>query len=469
MTSSSDPTGADADSDWRPHHDRAVALKSGPEAEAEARAAADAAPDNAACQFVLGWVMQNGGKLSEARAAYQAAINLDPADARPRNNLGNVLRGLGDYDAALDAANETLRLKPNHGGAWLTRGDACKALGRVEDALVAYKTGHIQAPDDLELAYGLADLLLATGDYANGWRAYEARWALNRMGGELTRRRAEAEAVGALWDGTPLPDATVLVMAEQGLGDTLQFCRFVPALKEVFRTVCVEVQAPLVPLLASGLDGVDRLTVRGETPPVHDRLVPMMSVPGHLGITLATLPAKVPYIKAPSGHVVKWAALGRDLQGKTVGLVWAGSADHAGDHHRSLALSDLAPVLDVPGVSFVSLQVGPGRDQIGTVGRRVMDAGHLFESFADTAGAMLNLDLVITVDTATAHLAGALGKPVWTLVPAAPDWRWLFDRDDSPWYPSMRLYRQEPRDDGWGAAVARIAADLAAFVDGGDA
>jgi len=442
------------DNPWQPHLDKAIALKQGDEAEAEARAAIATAPDKPDCLFTLAWVLQNAGKLEQARDAYTAAIELDAHDPRFWNNLGNVLRGLGAYEDALRAASETLRLKPNHPGAWLTRGDACKALGRLEDALVAYKTGHIQTPDHIELAYGLADVLLTTGDFENGWKAYEARWRLNRMGDDLTARYALANR----WTGQSFDGKTLLVMSEQGLGDTLQFCRYLPLIKALGGQVIFEVQKPLESLMVD-IIGADDVIARGDPVPDHDFLIPLLSIPGVLGTTMATIPARIPYLKVPSGHVVKWAALRRDLKGMKVGLVWAGGTDHAGDRRRSLSLTDLAPVLDIEGISFVSLQVGPPKNDLETASRTIIDAGAQFKDFSDTAGALMHLDLIISVDTSVAHLAGALGKPVWTLIPSAPDWRWMQDCADTLWYPTMTLYRQQPNQT-WKPVVESIANDL---------
>jgi hypothetical protein len=266
------------------------------------------------------------------------------------------------------------------------------------------------------------------------------------------------------WDGSPLDGRTILVHAEQGLGDTMQFLRYVPLVRRRGGRVILVCQPPLMRLL-SRVPGIERLVAWGEPLPEYDVQVPLMSLPGLFGTTLETVPAEVPYLDAEPALVEAWRHRLGSYAGFQVGIVWQGNPRFRFDRLRSIPLAQFAPLARVPGVHLLSLQKGPGRDQLAALPGSfpVTDLGHQLDettgAFLDTAAVMKNLDLVITSDTVAAHLAGALGVPVWVALHDVPDWRWLLDREDSPWYPTMRLFRQT-RPGQWEEVFERIAAAL---------
>ncbi len=253
-----------------------------------------------------------------------------------------------------------------------------------------------------------------------------------------------------------LKGKSVLLFAEQGLGDTLQFIRYAPLVKQRGGTVIVQCQRLLLRLLST-CAGIDRLVPEGDEPPPFDVQAPLLTLPGIFRTTVASIPAKVPYLRAGRVLSAHWQEQLRGVTGFRVGIAWQGNPDHAMDRRRSLPLQLFAPLAELPGVRLVSLQKGPGRDQLTALGERlgVLDLTDRLEDFADTAALVSNLDLVITVDTAVAHLAGALGIPVWLTLPHIPDWRWLLGRGDSPWYPTMRLFRQSTWGD-WPGVFDRL-------------
>jgi hypothetical protein len=301
---------------------------------------------------------------------------------------------------------------------------------------------------------------LAVGNFKDGWREYEWRW--------LCPDFPRPASIQPRWDGKPLKGRRLLVVAEQGLGDTLQFIRYVPMLERQVGQCAVQVQQSLVPLFTQA--GFRGLVARGENLPQHDVHVPLLSLPGFFGTTLETIPSKVPYLSADPQHVAAWRNVLGESDNVRVGIAWQGSATHRSDRFRSIALTQFAP-LALPGVELVNLQKGAGREQLAEATHtfRVRDLGpHVDEAhgaFVDTAAIMTNLDLVVTSDSAVAHLAGALGVAVWVALPLGADWRWLLEREDSPWYPTMRLFRQSELDH-WPDVFRRIAAALGQQLQG---
>jgi glycosyl transferase family 9 (putative heptosyltransferase) len=288
-------------------------------------------------------------------------------------------------------------------------------------------------------------LLLLLGRFEEGWRKYE--W----------RRRASTRGVrpldGEYWDGGPLAGRAILLVAEQGAGDTLQMLRYVPRIVAQGASVKLMLPRSLQRLEGDALAAAS-LHAQDEAPPPYDCWAQLMSLPGLLGATEANIPAPIPYLRAPAT-----ARRGFAGEGRAVGLAWAGNPEHENDHNRSIPFARLAPLLALDDARWFSLQVGPrATDIAGASG--ITDLAPLLQDFGDTAAAIDALDLVITVDTSVAHLAGALGKPVWLLLPHVPDWRWLLDRADTPWYPTMRLFRQARRGD-WDEVIGRVAAELA--------
>ncbi len=301
--------------------------------------------------------------------------------------------------------------------------------------------------------------MLTQGRLAEGWREYEWRSQCQEFGNRWFSQ--------PLWDGTPLGDKGLLVHAEQGLGDTLQFIRYQPLLKQHCSNVIVEVQAPLLPILE--LAGFSGLVGRQTPLPPFDVQVPILSLPGILKTTLDNLPTRVPYLRARENLVAHWRRELSGVRSLKVGIVWQGSPTYAEDRYRSIPLSWFAVLAQVPGVQLYSLQKGPGSEQLqGLDGRfSVIDLGSRADNetgaFMDTAAIMKNLDLVITSDTASAHLAGALGVPVWVALRISPDWRWLIEGESSPWYPTMRLFRQTEFEN-WRPVFDRMAAALRSMV-----
>ena len=411
-------------------------------------------------------LMQRGGtqyKLGDSEAALadlRAAAALRPDHAATLTNLGLALETSDQLEAALDHCDRALAVDPGELDAWVNRGVVLHRMRRFADALACFDHVAARRPDDANADYNASLIHLAQGDYAKGWARHEARWRTDNL------RAAARGFAQPLWRGEAIaPGQTILLHAEQGLGDTLQFCRYVP-LVAAKADVVLEVPAPLVRLLG-GLPGVRVVVAQGDVLPAFDLQCPLLSLPLAFGTTVKTIPGTVPYLKAEPKAVAVWRRKLKPLEGRRVGLVWAGRARansaslHAVDRRRSMKLADFAPLAEVPGVAFVSLQKGPDVEQVRPTpaGMVLHDWTEELEDFADTAALVAALDLVITVDTSVAHLAGALGKPVWVLNRFDACWRWLDGRADSPWYPSARLFRQRVAGD-WGTVVAEVAAAL---------
>jgi len=336
--------------------------------------------------------------------------------------------------------------KPDHIEARTNLGNSLLALGRPEEAIRCYRRTLDDDPDSVEAHWNLGVANLLLGRFEEGWKGHEWRF-----------RQKDARArqfPQPMWDGSPLRGRSILLHSEQGLGDTLQFVRYAPLVKQRGGHVILECQEPLYRLLA-GVRGVDRLIARGRPLPRFDCHAPLLSLPGIFRTTLATLPGKVPYIRVAREEVGRWhrtieARMGA-RSGLKVGLTWAGNPGHKNDRNRSLPAHELAALAGLDEVVFFGLQKGSA----GGCGLDTIDLLEPASDFLDTAAILLNLYLLISVDTSVAHLAGALGKPVRTLLPFAPDWRWMLGRDDSPWYPSMKLYRQIRRKD-WAEVLERV-------------
>jgi Flp pilus assembly protein TadD len=412
-------------------------------------------PRNAAALSNLGLALQRVGRHEEALANYDRAIALTPAYPEALYNRGNALRELNRLDEALASYDDALVHRPTYVEAHVNRGRTLRGLGRPEEAIAAYDRALQLRPGlpAAELNQGFARLTI--GDFAGGLPQLEARWREEQMAG--TQRSFAAP----LWDGRePLQGATLLLHAEQGFGDTIHFCRYVPLLAARGARVVLEAQPVLVPLLRT-LDGVASVVPRGERLPDVDFHCPLMTLPLVCGTRLESIPAAPAYLRAEEGRVAAWQnRLGprRHAQGGTrIGLVWSGSTGHRNDRNRSLPLSSLT-ALFTPEREFVSLQKEVREADLETLRARadcVRSFGDELTDFADTAALVSCVDLVIAVDTAGAHLAGALGRPLWLLLPFAADWRWLLGRRDSPWYPTARLFRQ-PRPGDWASVIAEV-------------
>ena len=427
------------------------------EAEASYRTALRLRPDYWEAHANLGSTLRQLNRLDEAEASLGTALRLKPDLAEAHNGLGNIRLSRGDAAGAEASHRTAQRLKPDYAEAHSNHGDDLLTLGRLAEAEESYRTALSLKPDFPDGHYNLGHFLLLAGRLSEGWAEYEWRIAAHGVG----RRDFTAPQ----WNGEALGGRTLLLHAEQGFGDTLQFCRYVPLIAGHARLV-LEVQAPLLRLL-SGLPGVDCIVAQGDKLPAFDVHCPLLSVPRLLGTTLDTIPGKTPYLTADRQDAAAWHRRLASLDGLKIGLVWAGGIrpeqplTAISDARRSMALDRLAPLADIDGVSFVSLQKGEPAAQAARPPRGMVlhDFTADLRDFADTAALIDALDLVISVDTAVAHLAGALGKPVWLLNRFLPCWRWLLERDDSPWYPTLRQFRQPVAGD-WDSVIAAVKAAL---------
>ncbi len=328
-------------------------------------------------------------------------------------------------------------------------------LGRYDELLAGFRRTIELAPGFAEARWNHALTLLLLGDLARGWAEYEWRWRWEGFSEPVRPFRLP------LWDGGNLAGKTILLHAEQGIGDTLQFIRYVPWVAECGGRVIVEVQ-PSVVRLARRIAGISEVIARGEPLPDFDAHLPIMSLPRVFGATMATIPNRVPYLSADATATEIWRArLAQDGVGLRIGLAWAGSASHTHDRWRSIPLSALARLGEAAGILLYSLQVGPAAEQANprSTPMKLIDHTAHLSDFSETAALIANLDLVISVDTAVAHLAGAMGKRTWILLPPTPDWRWLLDRADSPWYPTVRLFRR-PRGQTWDTVIQEVVGEL---------
>ena len=421
------------------------------EAEQACREALRLKRGDAEALQALGHALTDNGHYQEALTAYQEAARTKPDLPDVLNNLGTALHHANRLeDAARTLVRATVR-SPRDPGAFINLSSISRDLGRFDEAETQLTTALRLAPSDPRALYNQALLRLLLGRFDSAWAGWEARFAAGAVPArQLTR---------PVWRGEPLAGRTLLINAEQGLGDTIQFCRYTfPSDGQVI----LEVQ-PRIARLVAGRPGMPRIVSAGEALPDHDLTCPLLSLPAIYRTTIETIPSTCPYLFAEMDRAEQWRErLGS--HGFRVGIAWQGNPARREDMGRSIGLAHYLPLMRVPGVRLISLQTHHGMEQM-TPTARVEMPEHGFDSgpdgFIDTAAVMMNLDLVITSDTAVAHLAGALGRPVWVALRAVPDWRWMMGREDSPWYPSMRLFRQTKRDD-WGSVFAAMSAALAA-------
>jgi Tfp pilus assembly protein PilF len=454
------------------------------DAEAPCRAALALAPDDAELHFTLGTALLARGAAACAQASLGRALALDPSHASALNNLGHALRLLGRHSAAAAAYQRALLLRPEHPGirnnlgavllalqrpgeaiahleaalslqpdyaeACNNLGGALLALDRAPEALVWFRRAAALAPELAEARLGEALALLSTGDFQAGWRAYEARW-------EVPELRDTAPASDRpQWRGeTDIAGRTILLHAEQGLGDMIQFARYAPLLRRRGARVVFQAPTSLHGLLAPLADHL--IGPEGPLPP-HDVVCPLMSLPLAFATTLTTIPAEHPYLHGDPALIAAWRRRLGPASGLRVGIAWSGSADHPEDAQRSIPLARMLTALRRPGIELHGVQTDVSPTDRAAHGA-VTDHADALDDFSATAALLACMDLVISVDTSVAHLAGAIGRPVWLLLQANADFRWLRQRTDSPWYPGMRLYRSIVGDD-WGPVLAAIGDDL---------
>jgi tetratricopeptide (TPR) repeat protein len=396
---------------------------------------------------------------AEALEHFRGALELRGDSAIAFNLLAIAQLALFRHEDACASWRMSMQCDPSLDEAYANLGLTLADLGRHEQAMRVYDQGLRVAPTSVDLRMNRALTLLSLGNFEQGWREYERRWEMPdfKPGG---RRFACPR-----WIGEPLGGKSIIIWHEQGFGDSIQFIRYARLLAGLGAKVIAEVPKPLRRLMDSA-PGVERLITPDDPPPPADFHCAMMDLPQRFGTTLDTIPADVPYLMPDADLVAKWQeALGDSGEMVRVGIAWRGQPLHRRDRERSVSLQQFAPLAKVKGVHFYSLQKGEGAEQVRSAPPDfpLTDLGPRLSDFAETAAVLASLDLLISVDTALVHLAGALGKPVWTLLAYAPDFRWLLQRDDSPWYPTMRLFRQ-PAFHAWPPVFERVAAALTKFV-----
>jgi len=454
-----------------------------------AQRAVAADPQAAAARYAEGRVWEAAGRHADAESAYRRAVALDPRHARAHNNLGVVLHLQGRLDEALTCYRRAIEIEPsqpeaNQNYAAIVRDTAAREaairgyvaqtqanpsdaaafnhlanlyvqLGRYEDARRSFDRALLLDPERAEAHFARAQLLLLLGEYAEGWKEYEWRWRIGAFDAPARRFREP------MWNGERIPGATLLIHGETGLGDMLQFVRYARlAAERSGARVVLECPAPLEPLLR-GVDGVAEIVEQGTALPRFDAHVPLIRLPAVFATTLDTVPWNGPYVRADPARARRWGEFFPADGRLRVGLVWAGNPGHWGDRDRTIPADALAPLAAVQGAAFYSLQkTAPGAQAPARpAGLELIDLGSRFADFSDTAAAASHLDVVLSADTSMAHLAGAMGRPVWVMLAYFAEWRYLLGRDDSPWYPTMRLFRQATPGD-WPGVAARVAHEL---------
>lgn len=388
-------------------------------------------------------------RYDEALASYDRAIVCQPTHAGAHYNRGTTLHEMRRHDEALASYDRAIALQPDYTEAFSNRGATLWELKRHDEALASYDRAIALQPNFPEAHWNAASLRLLTGDFERGWAEYEWRWKYKTMA------RAMRNFARAQWGGEPIVGKTILLHSEQGLGDAIQFCRYAPLVAARGARVILEVDRRLQELMSS-LDGVAQVLSLGAALPEFGVHCPLLSLPRAFHTLLETIPSRTPYLRAPSERVMKWNTRLGPKHGLRVGLIWSGNPAHHRDQVRSIELSTLAPLLDAD-AKFFSLQKDARPADAAALAKRgdVIQIADELNDFSDTAAVMAQLDLIISVDTSTVHLAGALGRPVWILLPYLPDWRWLLDRDTSPWYPTARLFRQDETR-RWDSVIPRV-------------
>ncbi|NDV22556.1 tetratricopeptide repeat protein [Desulfovibrio sp. JC022] len=395
-------------------------------------------PDDPVLLGNLGVALRAQEKFKAAEVCYRRSIAVKPDNPGTWSNLGNVLRRLGRLKESVACHRRAIELDRKFIDAYYNLGLVLQDMGKLDEAIRLFNHCLKFKPDDDRINWDKSLALLAKGDFINGFELYEYRWKRE----ELVVRHFRQP----LWDGSPLNGKTIFIYAEQGFGDTLNFCRYIPLVAEAGGRVVFECQPELVSLL-QGMDGIAEIVSGGDKLPEFEVQIPLISLPRILKHDMDSIPRECPYLIPPAQagfpvHVPDGTKF-------KIGIVWAGKPTHKNDHNRSVSIENFLPFAELPGVSLYSLQKGPEtrqRDEFGC-GVLVRDLGSGCEDFADTAKIMGQLDLIITVDTSVAHLAGALNLPVWVAIPYNPDWRWMRKRKDSPWYSSMTLFRQKKPGD----------------------
>jgi len=418
-------------------------------------------PPSSALLRSLGMALSRLGRFDDAARCHNEALDLAPDDPATLTALGDLLQQRDRIDDAEACYRAALQVAPERADTLGNLGAALYRLGRPDEAISCYHAALRLAPELPELHDNLGRALLLSGQLAEGWEEHEWRWRTRESVREAQRFAEPA------WNGEKLGDRVLLLHAEQGFGDAIQFCRYAPLVGATARVV-LEAPRELVRLFA-GLPNIEHTVAQGDALPGFDAHCPLLSLPRACRTTLETIPRDVPYLAAAPQAVAAWRQRLDGLDGLRVGLAWAGRPTQGADRRRSIAFERLAPLGRVPGVALVSLQTGAASAQAATPppGMTIHDWTAALQDFADTAALIEALDLVIAVDSAIVHLAGALGKPVWLLNRFDTCWRWLQQRTDSPWYPSLRQFRQS-RSGDWEPVIAEVAVALTRRAGGDD-
>jgi tetratricopeptide (TPR) repeat protein len=411
-------------------------------------------PDLADAYYNLGKAFWEEGQCDGAMTYYQKALQLNPNSAETYNNLGFCLQAKGHPEKALVYFQRAIGLNPHFAEAYYNLALYYHDRNLPDEAVEYYRKAVENKPDFVNAHWNMACALLLAGKFEQGWKEYEWRW-------KLKDHRGRTFPSSALWDGSDISGRTVLLHAEQGFGDAIQFIRYAPLVAERGARVIVQCPEEVVSLFRT-VKGVAQVFSERVQLPEFDLQCPLLSLPRVFGTTPGTIPVNIPYIAADALSVEEWKQrLQHDGSTLKAGLVWTGRSNVKRERDRSCSLELFSPLSRINGITFYSLQKGRGAEQVKTppLTMHLVDYTEEIKDFADTAALIANLDLVISVDTAAAHLAGALGKPVWTLLPFVPDWRWMLKREDNPWYPTMRLFRQ-PAPGSWEAVIRNIERDL---------
>ncbi len=414
-------------------------------------------PDFVEAYNHLGVVLNEKGRSAEAIDNFRNAIKRDPDYAEVYNNMGIALKEQEEFSEAIACFEKALQLDPNFTEAYYNLGNSLRDEGRCVGAINNFKQAISLKPDYAQAHWNLSLALLLNGNYSEGWKGY--KWRRNADLKVLTDYHCSGKP---RWDGSSFKSKRLLVHYEQGLGDNIQFIRYLPMIKARGGAVIFETLRPLIGLL-QGFEGVDELVEyvpNRKLPLEYDVYTSLLDMPFIFGTTVETIPSQVPYIYADPSKAQYWR---NKLSGPglKVGIVWAGSPEHGNDRYRSCSLKNFAPLGEITGVRLYGLQKGPAARQMDEFAQTisVTDIAAYFNDFTDTAAAIENLDLVISVDTSVLHLSGAMGKPTWALLPYAPEWRWMLNRLDSPWYPTMRLFRQSNWND-WDSVFGSVTEEL---------
>jgi len=411
-------------------------------------------PDFPKLNLFHGSLLKKLNRFEEAAASCRRELQIDPANPDAHYNLGLVLQNLGRFDEAIAGYRKAVELRPGYVDALVNLGSVLRQCRDTEAALRCFEKAVQCEPHNSEAHWELGATLLATGDFRRGWKEYEWRWKQSDFA------TPAPEFKQPRWEGSDLNGRRIFLHAEQGYGDAIQFVRYATLVARRGGEVIVGCPRPLRPLIET-VPGVREVVTNRGALPHFDVHAPLMSLPAVFETNLQTVPAEVPYFTVSRNDFHLDGVLDPCLK---VGIAWAGEPSHRNDHNRSMPADCFCPLVQLPGVRWYSLQVGNSAQELGRAGFEgaITNLGSRFRDFGDTAQAIVQLDLVIAVDTAVAHLAGALGKCVWTLLPFEAEWRWMVEREDSPWYPTMRLFRQTARGD-WKGLIGQVARELSKF------